>query len=163
MTARLSGSRARQAWVAASLMAALLASGGVAAQDAPPQATPSDPFRFSTDAAFMLFVVKPAETENFELVWSVIRSRMAESSKPDLRSLGATLKIFKVAAPPTPPPTEVTYLFLADPTVKGTSYAVAPFILFESGLFSRVEADELFKMLDSTLVRVSPFGLEVIK
>jgi hypothetical protein len=134
-----------------------------AQQSATPAPGPADPFAFSTEAAFMLFVVKPAETENFEMLWSVIRSRLAASPKPELRALGSTLKIFKAGAPPTPAPTEVTYVFLADPAAKGTSYGVSPFLLFESGLFERAEADELFKLLESTLVRVSPFGLDVIR
>jgi hypothetical protein len=158
------GPRALRRWTAVLLAVVLLAPVGADAQGAaPPAAPPADPFAFSTDAAFMLFVVKPAETENFELLWSVIRSRLAESAKPELRALGANLKIFKVGAPPTPPPTEVTYLFLADPSVKGTSYGVSPFLLYESGLFARAEADELFKLLETTLVRVSPFGLDVVK
>ena len=111
----------------------------------------------------MLYVVKVGETENFDLLWSVIRSRLAASSRTDLKALGASLTIYKLGAPAGPPPTEVTYLFLADPASKTTSYNISPFLLFESGLFERAEADELFKLLQGTLVRVSPFGLDAVK
>lgn len=151
----------------AMLAATLLAAGGQALAQGDAASTPpaaiADPFKFSTDAAFMLYVVKVGETENFELLWSVIRSRLAASSRTDLKALGASLTIYRMGAPAGSPLTEVTYLFLADPATKTASYSVAPFLLFESGLFGRAEADEMFKLLQGTLVRVSPSGLDTIK
>ena len=61
----------------------------------------------------------------------------------------------------TPGETDVTYMFVADPAVK-TSYSVA-YLLYESGLFERPEADELLATLQKATVRVTPVAVAGVK
>ncbi len=126
--------------------------------EAAPAADPADPFKFSTEAGLISWVVKGQEAEAFELVWSVIRSRLASSKEADQKAIRDSLTIFKAD---TPGETDVTYMFLADPAVK-TSYSVA-YLLYESGLFERPEADELLATLQKATVRVTPVAVAVVK
>jgi hypothetical protein len=43
------------------------------------------------------------------------------------------------------------------------TYQVSPYLLFESGLFERPEADELFKALQGAISRINPLPLNVVK
>jgi hypothetical protein len=138
--------------------------GLAAAQGAakPPAAqVPADPFRFKSDAAIMIWTIKGDQTEAFESVWSVILSRLTASTKPELKALGDGLKIFKADAPGSP--AEATYFMVASPASKTTSYELSPFLLFESGLFERPEADELYKLVSGTIVRINPFPVNAMK
>jgi hypothetical protein len=121
------------------------------------QAPEADPFKFSSDAAVMIWTIKTDQTEAFESVWNVIRTRLQASTKPELKALGENLLLFKAALPPTPQ--GVTYVFLANPASKTTSYAVSPYLLYESGLFERPEADELVKMIQAAIAQVNPVPL----
>jgi len=136
----------------------------VQAQDAPaPAAAPAqeaaadDPFKFTTDAALMIFYVKPEQTAAFENVWGSIRGRLAASEKPDLKALGDSLKVYK--APGDPTPQGVTYFFVADPVSKSLTYSPSPFLLFEAGLFEDAEARTLFEQLNGALNGINPLPL----
>jgi len=121
----------------------------------------ADPFKFSSDAAVIIWTIKPDQTENFESVWGVIRTRLTASPKPELKALGENLKIYKADVPPTAQ--GVTYFFIASPVSKTTSYGVSPFLLFESGLFERAEADELLKLIQGTIAQINPIPLASVK
>lgn len=144
-------------------LAAVLGTALVVAQTPPAQTPPpaADPFKFSSEAAVVLWVVKPDQTQAFEDVWKVIRGRLAATDKPDLKALGESLKVYKMPSQPGQP---VQYLFLADPASKTASYAPSPFLLYESGLFTeRKESDELFAKLNGTLGgNINPMPLTVI-
>jgi len=126
-------------------------------QQAEPAAT--DPFKFDSAAGLISWVVKPQEAENFELVWSVIRSRLAASRQPELRAVRASLTLFKAD---TPGESDLTYFLVIDPASKGTSYSVS-FLLYESGMFERPEAEELFGTLQKATVRVVAVPVEPVK
>jgi hypothetical protein len=128
------------------------------AEPAPP--APADAFTFPSGAGMIFWIVKPEEAEAFELVWSVIRGRLADSQKPELRAIDASLTIFQEEPVPGQ---DASYIFLVDPAAKGTSYSVTPFLLFESGLFERPEADELFATLQKATVRVNPVAVVSVK
>jgi hypothetical protein len=132
---------------------------GEAAAQAEP-APAADPFKFSSAAGLISWVVKAQEVESFELVWTVIRGRLAASRQPELRELYTSLTIFKADTPGEP---DVTYLLLADPASKTASYSVSPFLLYASGLFERPEADELFSTLQKATVRVTPIAVDHVK
>jgi hypothetical protein len=129
-----------------------------AAAPAPP--SPTDGFTFPSGAGMIFWIVKPEEAEAFELVWSVIRGRLADSPKPELRAIDASLTIFQEEPVPGQ---DASYIFLVDPAAKGTSYSVTPFLLFESGLFERPEADQLFATLQKATVRVNPVAVVSVK
>lgn len=121
-----------------------------------PASRPIDAFKFDNDAGAIFWVVKPDQTETFELVWSVVRARLAASPRPELKTLASALKVFRLAMQPGDQ--EATYLFLADPASKTASYSAVSF-LYELGLFERPEADEIYKMLQAAVVRGNPFPL----
>lgn len=132
-----------------------------AAETPPPPSTPppaTDGFTFAGKSGIISWVVKASETEAFELVWTVIRGRLAASKDPDLRAMEASLTIFRMEDAEGQ---DATYLFLAHPAAKA-SYSVSPFLLYESGLFERPEADELFETLQKATVRVNPVAVEPI-
>lgn len=134
--------------------------GAASAQGAKPEPA-ADPFRFKSDAAVMIWAIKPDQTEAFESVWNVILSRLKASSKPELKALGEGLTIFRADTPGNPG--EATYFMIANPASKTTSYELSPFLLFESGLFERPEADELYKLVSGTIVRINPFPVNQVK
>ena len=123
----------------------------------------ADPFKFMSDSAAIIWIIKPEKTADFEAAWSVIRQRLASApaEKPELKALGDSLKIYK--ADVAPGADGVTYIFVADPASKTTSYGVSPFLLYDSGLFMRAEADELFNKLAATINRINPLPLKNIK
>ena len=126
---------------------------------APAAGAQADPFKFTSDAAAIIWSVKPDQTQAFEDVWKVIKGRMATSDKPDLKAMGDGLKIYKMPAVAGQP---VSYLFLADPASKLT-YEPSPFLLFDSGLFpERKEATELFDKLKVTIAGINPQPLVII-
>lgn len=108
----------------------------------------------------MMWTVKGGQTEAFESVWGVIRSRLAASTDPALRDLGAGLRLYRIQIPASP---DATYVFLANPASKTMSYSASPYLLYESGLFERPEADELFKLLQGSLVSVTAFPLNAVR
>ena len=121
---------------------------------------PADRFKFASAAAAIFWIIKADQTEAFESVWSVIRARLAASTNADLRALNAGLTIYKTD---TPPGQDATYVFVADPASKTTSYGVSPFLLYGSGLFERPEADELFATLQGATAQVTPVALDAVK
>ena len=134
------------------------APGQAPAQPAAPPAAPADQFKFTTEAAAILWLVKPEATADFEAVWSAIRARLLGTDKPELKALGESLRFYKWDIPAAAD--GVTYLFVADPASKTTSYSPSPFLLFNSGLFAdQVEARALFDKLAASLTSVNPIGL----
>ncbi len=127
------------------------------AQDAPaaPAADQQQPqqekdlFKFSSDAAVIMWNVKPDQTSTFESVWATIKARLDSTDKPDLKSLGDNLKMYKLLSDPGP--NGVVYVFVADPASKTVSYSPSPFLLFESGLFEDAEARDLLEKLSNSL------------
>jgi hypothetical protein len=132
-----------------------------AAQSSAGPAAAADPFKFSSDAAMISWNVKADQTDAFESVWGVIRSRLAASSNPALKDLGQHLRVFRVPVPSASK--DVVYIFTADPASTTTSYSASPFLLYESGLFERPEAEELFKLLQGSIASVTTFPLTAVR
>lgn len=125
-----------------SLAALLAAPSGAAAQAAAPA---QDAFSFSTaDAGLIVWTVPEAQMADFESVWSAILGKLNASAKPELKELGSTLSILR---PSTPAPGQpVQYFIVANPSSKTTTYDPT-FLLFKAELFTREEAEALFKKL----------------
>ena len=129
-----------------------------AAQAAPPAAAqaaaPPDAFNFaSADAGMIIWPVPADKVEDFEAVWAQILAKLAASDKPNLRELGASIKILKPSAPAAGQP--VSYFILGDPASKTTSYNPV-YLLYESGLVPRDEGDALFKRLPTDNISALP-------
>ena len=117
------------------------------AQDPPAPPAPAekpDPLKFTTHEFVLVYnQVKPDKTMDFESSWATIKAGLAKSEKPELKELGESIKIFKVDAPPGP---TVNYFFTLSPPSKTQSYDPTK-ILFQSGAFSREEADVIYGKL----------------
>lgn len=125
-----------------------------AAPAAPAQAAPQDPFKFTTDAGLIIWIIKPASAADFESVWSAVRGKLAAAAKPELKALGDSLKVFKGDATPE----GVTYFFTMDPVAKDSTYNPT-FLIYEAGLFERAQSDELFKKLSESIAQIRPVGM----
>jgi hypothetical protein len=130
---------------------------GAGAQQAPAPAT-EDAFKFTTDAAVVIWQIKPEATADFESVWNVIRSRAASATdSPEAKAIVDSMTLYRHVAPAsaTGP---VAYFFQIDPVVKTATYDPT-FLLFNSGLFERPEADELFNKLSAS---INPPGINPV-
>jgi hypothetical protein len=129
------------------VMCAVIAGGaaGLAARQASPQKPPAaaDPLKFTHEFVLVYNQVKPDKTTDFEASWATIKAGLVKSEKPELKELGESIKIFKVDAPPG---ATVNYFFSLTPPSKTQSYDPTK-ILFESGAFSRDEADVIYGKL----------------
>lgn len=120
--------------------------------------------KFDSDAAMVIWSVKPENVADFEKVMGVIRTRLTESDNPGAKALVESMKSYKaaVAAPAGQP---ATYITRIDPTSKTLTYNPVS-ILFEmkkadgtTTIFTRAEADELYKLLGGAIVSVNPLPL----
>ena len=159
----------RRAVAAVGLAAAL---GGVAvsaqapAAPAPAPAAPAqapaappaeqDAFKFATDAAFIIWLIKPEATADFEAVWTAIRAKLTAATNPQHKALGDSLKVFKGDGPPSPE--GATYFFTIDPASKDLSYNPRD-LLYTYGLFERAEADPLYAKLAGSINQIRPVGM----
>lgn len=107
-----------------------------------------DPFRFSSDAAIIMWHIRADAAPDFELAWRVIKQRAASAGNADLQALLAGVTIY---APSDAATESVTYVFHIHPASKTGSYSPT-FLLYESKLFSREEADELFTQISGALM-----------
>ncbi len=130
-----------------SLAALLMAPSGAAAQAAAAAPAPAqaDAFNFSSsDAGLIVWTVPEAQMADFESVWGTILGKLNASTKPELKELGSTLSVLR---PSTPAPGQpVQYFIVANPSSKTTTYDPT-FLLYKADLFTREEADALFKKL----------------
>ena len=99
-----------------------------------------------------MYIVKPDKVADFESSWAAIRAKLSASEKPELKALGESIKVYKIAAGADA--NGQTYFFVADPASKTVSYGLSPFLLFASGLFTRAEGDALFAKIQPTLVNI---------
>ena len=129
---------------------------GQAQQPAAEQAP--DAFKFTTEAAIVIWQIKPEATADFESVWNVIRSRAsAATDKPEAKAIVDSMTLYKHVAPATATG-PVAYFFQIDPVVKTATYDPT-FLLYSSGLFERPEAEELFNKLSAS---INPPGINPV-
>jgi hypothetical protein len=129
-----------------------------AAQDPAPAAQAAaapDPLKFSHDFVLVYNQVKPDKVTDFESSWATIKAGLVKSEKPELKELGESIRIFKVDAPAGP---TVNYIFSLTPPSKTQSYDPTK-ILFQSGAFSRDEADVIYAKLKDCY---TPQGISTI-
>jgi len=165
-----SGSASSRRLIVTTLFAAMVGVTATAqAQQAPAAApapaapaqteAPADPFKFTTDAAMVLWTVKADKTADFEAVWSELLKKAAASDKPDIKAVADTLKMFKADLPATPQ--GVTYFFQMDPA-KAPTYSPTV-LLYSSGLYERAQAEELYKKLADTIAGINPVPLKRVQ
>ncbi|MEO8480965.1 MAG: hypothetical protein ABI634_02075 [Acidobacteriota bacterium] len=163
-----SGSASSRRLIVTTLFAAMIGVTATAqAQQAPApapaapaaQAEPADPFKFTSDAALVLWTVKADKTADFESVWSELLKKAAASDKPDVKAVAETLKMFKADLPASPQ--GVTYVFSMDPA-KAPTYSPTV-LMYSSGLYERAEAETLYKKLADTIAGINPVPLKKVQ
>jgi len=166
--------------VAALGVVALLGSSTLLAQQAPAApaaqapAAPPDAMKFTAGSpAALLYIVKGAKVADFDLFWSTIRSKVAagaaaatatpeqkaefEKRKEDLKTQLAGLKIYKIPGDPGKPDADQNYLFYIE---SASAYSYSPTeLLYNSGLFERAEADQMFAKLKEALTNILAWPL----
>jgi 2-oxoglutarate dehydrogenase E2 component (dihydrolipoamide succinyltransferase) len=149
----------RRTIVAAGLLAAVFGAAVTAqaqqapapAPAAPAQAEPApapDAFKFTSDAALVIWVVKADKTGDFEAAWGEVIGKLAASGKADLKSIADSIKIYKADGPATPD--GVTYFFDINPVAKASTYNPS-FLLFSSGVYEREQALEVFNRINGAI------------
>jgi hypothetical protein len=111
-----------------SFVMALLVATGVSAlaavpanaQTPPPAAAPAQRL-FNGDAGMVLIYVKPEKTADFETAMGRVKEALTKSDKPERKTQGASMKLFKAVASPA----GQIYVLLASPSVKNIDYSVA--------------------------------------
>lgn len=114
----------------------------------------ADPLKFTHEFVLLYNQVKADKASDFESSWATIKAGLIKSEKPELKELGESLKIFKVDAPAG---ATVNYIFNLNPPSKTQSYDPTK-ILFESGAFSREEADVIYAKLKEAYSPTSPIS-----
>jgi hypothetical protein len=142
-------------------LAAVLGVATLSAQQtaAPAAAAPpaqADAFKFTTDGAAVLWLIKADKAADFESVMGVIKSKMVGSDKPDIKAAGESMKYFKIDAPASAE--GLTYIVFIEVASKTTSYSPTE-ILFNMGLFERADADMVYAKLQGALNKVIPWPL----
>jgi hypothetical protein len=145
------------------------AAGAPAPAPAPAQqpAQPEDGLKFSSDAALIIWSVKPEGAAGFEKAMGVLRSRLVASDNPELKAAGDSLRVYKQAAA-AEAGKPVTYFSRVDPASKTVSYNPS-FLMFSAKkadgtpLFERAEADELYKLLIDAVAGVNALPLVILQ
>jgi hypothetical protein len=119
-----------------------------------PAAAAPDPLKFTHEFVLLYNQVKADKASDFESSWATIKAGLIKSEKPELKELGESIKIFKVDAPAG---ATVSYIFNLNPPSKTQSYDPTK-ILFESGAFSREEADVIYAKLKDAYAATSPIS-----
>jgi hypothetical protein len=127
------------------------------APEAQTQPAAPDPMKFDGGTAIILNEIKPGKEADFEAVWSEIKAAMAASAKPEFQQQATSLKMYKLGTP-LPAGSNAIYVFALDPIAPGLTYDPVK-ILFESGVFERPKADELYARLKDAYARITPWPL----
>jgi hypothetical protein len=126
----------------------------------PPAGQQQDPLKFNSEAAVIIWQVKPEGAADFESAWSEIKTKLAASEKPDVKEQAASLTMFKAVVPPQAGQ-PVVYVFEISPASKTLSYNPAA-ILYAEGFMERAQADALFKKIGDNYVNISALPLQKI-
>jgi len=124
------------------------AGGGQAATGGPAGAP--DQFLFHSDARLVIFQVKPDKTADFESAWSDIRGKLVASDKPDLKTQGDSMNLFKVTAAIAPDQPAI-YVLKIEPAAKGVSYDPGKILYAPGTLWERKDADATYKKIAESL------------
>jgi hypothetical protein len=138
----------RPGWIAVVLLVGVLSSTAVRAQQPPAapaapaaQAQPVSNARvFPNDAGMVLNFIKPDKTADFEATMAKLKEALMKSERPERKQQAAGWKVFKS---PDPAGTNVLYVYIIDPSVKGADYQVSNIITEAFG--TGPEVNELLK------------------
>ena len=144
------------------LFAALLCgASGMRAQQAAAPPAPPDALMFTGESAMIIFQVKPDKAADFESAWAAIRDKLSKTDKADYKELGDSLKIFKVSMAAPPAGANVVYVFQINSPSKKLSYDPVK-LLYNSGLWERKDADEIYKKIAEGIDSLSALPLSKV-
>jgi hypothetical protein len=126
---------------------------------AAPPAAP-DTLKITGDSAVLIWQVKPAGAADFESAWGAIKTALMASDKPDMKELGTSFTMYKVAVPGAPAGPAV-YVFTVSSPSKTLSYDPVK-ILYNAGSLwegKRPEADVLFKKISDAIDGITSLPL----
>jgi hypothetical protein len=112
-----------------------------------------DQFLFDTDAGIIVFQVKPDKAADFESAWTEIKTKLSGSDKPDLKAQGESMKIYKIAAPPSPTD-PVGFILQVDPPSKA-SYDPGKIMFSPGSPWERKDADVTYKKIVDGIASIS--------
>jgi len=130
---------------------------GQAPAAAAPATPQEDALKFNSEAAVVIWQIKPEKAADFESAWAAIRTKLAASDKPDFKELNSSLKLFK-AVVPAAANQPVVYIMEMNPASKTQSYDPAR-ILYAPDMWPREEADALFKKISESIANISALPL----
>jgi hypothetical protein len=126
------------------------AGGGQAPAGGQAAAPAADQFLFNSDAGLVIFQVKPDKTADFESAWTDIKGKLGGSDKPDLKTQGESMNLFKVTAA-TAPDQPAIYVLKIEPAAKGVSYDPGKILYAPGSLWERKDADATYKKIAESL------------
>lgn len=141
-----------------------------AAPAAPAAQTPADPLRFTTDDAAIVIQVSPGKGADFEAGMGSMLSNLNGSAKPDLKALGASMKLFKVSAG-TPADQPALYVLMVTGASKELSYNYGKILYYSgkepgaaySGIFEKQEdATAVYTKIKDSVASINPWPLAKI-
>lgn len=117
-------------------------------------AQPPDQMLFPADvtSAMIVYAVKPDKTADFESFWSTVKSKVAASSKEDVKGALSSMKVYKVQTDAAAAAQGATYIFYLEPPAKTTYNPIG--ILYQSGIFERAEADQLYAKIKDSINQI---------
>ena len=126
------------------------AGGGQAPAGGAAAAPAADQFLFNSDAGLVIFQVKPDKATDFESAWTEIKGKLGGSDKPDLKTQGESMNLFKVTAA-TAPDQPAIYVLKIEPAAKGVSYDPGKILYAPGSLWERKDADATYKKIAESL------------
>ena len=133
------------------------------AQDKPAAAQPDDPLKLKGDQPVLIVnQIAGDKAADFEAAWAAIREKLLKSDKPDVKALGESLgKMYKVNLPPDQSGGLVIYVFQVDQPSSTLSYHPVK-VLYETGIFERADADQIFAKLKDGYKNIQAWPLTKI-
>lgn len=117
--------------------------GQAPAQPAQPEKPKEPRMTFTGDAGIFLYQVKTDQTAVFEELVTKVKEALTKSEKPERKQQLAAWRIYKAAEPFG---SNVLYVFVADPAIKGAEYDLLMLLSEGLGLEAGTPANqELFK------------------
>ena len=140
----------RRAFVLVMMMTLLCGAGMRAQQAAAPAA---DGFMFGGKSMLVMWQVKPEAAADFSSTWAAIKTKLAASDKPDIKELGDSLNIFKVAAQDAPAGSPAIFVFQLMPSSKTLSYDPGKILFTQTpGAWERKDAEALYAKVGAAVI-----------
>jgi hypothetical protein len=128
-----------------------------------PAAEQNDPLKLKGDQPVLIVnQIAGDKAADFEAAWAAIREKLLKSDKPDVKALGESLsKLYKVNLPAAESGGLAIYVFQVDQPSSTLSYHPVK-VLYETGIFERADADQIFAKLKDGYKNIQAWPLSKI-